>query len=467
MLKFKFSLVNFSAINSLTKKHLAKLLICFRRLFMKILNFIILALMQTNFIITSANFIFTSENNYTVPITGPINRPINKKYKFDATIISEINFRGGLTRIGISVAEMLEPYLKVNFVRAARSKMEIPDDIKPEVRAIFSSADKSPGAVSLFTDTFDNSKAHLTYNKVDSKIKIAYSMLESTRIPVSWVKTINRDFDAIAVPDQFLVKVYEDSGVNVPIFTVPIGMYLKDFLTFPVKSKKNKIFTFGVAATFIDRKNNSKLLSAFIEEFGNNSNFLLKIHGRGGDSPKYLEEIVKKLNIKNVKITQGAIAQDKYVDFLRSIDCYVYISKGEGFSLTPREAMALGIPCIITNNTAQTTICNSGLVEVVPSNIKEPFNLRGEFAGYCFDCQISAVRAALKKVYNNYQKYLSKSSLARKWAKQYDLNNISKYYVSLVKPKAVILGKRNIVTPSYLETNSKELYNKYLEIINN
>ena len=59
----------------------------------------------------------------------------------------------------------------------------------------------------------------------------------------------------------------------------------------------------------------------------------------------------------------------KYIEFISTFDCYVNLSKGEGFSIPPRESLALGIPCIISDNTAHKTICDSGLVLPVTSKI--------------------------------------------------------------------------------------------------
>ena len=382
-------------------------------------------------------------------------------YKYDLTIIGQLNYSGSLGRLGISIADCLSPYVKINYIRSSGSIKEANlEQLSLGLKNIILNTDNSPGKVTLVTEHLAHKVIRPLYKNIKSKIKIAYSMLESTHIPVDWVQTLNNDFDAVVVPDLFLVDVYKNSGVNIPIFVIPICMYLDDFFKKPIKKVPNSPFTFGTVATFIDRKNNHKLIQAFINEFGNNKNFCLKIHGRYGNN-KALKDKVKKLKLMNVKISEKPISQDKYLKFLETIDCYVYISKGEGFSLTPREAMAMGIPCILTDNSAQTTICRTGLVEVVPSFIKQPFYFSGKQCGFVFDCKINDVKKAMRKVYNKYDDYLKKAEISRGWVQAYTFSSLFKIFLNIVKPKRVILGHKDIITQDYLMTKSKLLYYKY------
>jgi len=159
----------------------------------------------------------------------------------------------------------------------------------------------------------------------------------------------------------------------------------------------------------------------------------------------------------------GKLSPDLYMDAQQQTDCFVYPSKGEGFSVQPREAMALGIPTIITNNTAQKTICNSGLVECVDSNIEKAayYQLWEAIIGNNFDCTVDDLANAMLKVYENYDHYLKQSEAARAWATGYKYENLKEKYLNMVKPKKILLGDKNEITDDYLMTNSKELYEKY------
>lgn len=386
--------------------------------------------------------------------------------KYDLTILGEVNYEGSLTRIGINLVENLRHDLKINYIRTPRGKGKLSfGRVSEKTKSIILNNERIPGKVVLLVETLNNPAVDI-YKKIRGKINIAYSMIESDQIPSKWVNRLNDYFDCVVVPDEYLVGVYKKSGVHIPIFVIPVPMNIDEFLNKPLKGYRGNPFTFGVSAIFVDRKNNKKLFNAFVKNYKNNKNFLLKIHGRYGTGNIYssLMRKINKFKISNVDIVSKPLSQEAYTKFLSSIDCYVCISKGEGFSMTPREAMALGIPCILSDNSAQSTICKSGLVEVVPSRIKRPFYSNRRQVGFCYDCSTFDVTKAMKKVYSNYNKYLKLSRKARKSAEYYSANNISRFFLSLVKPKRVTLGSQNIVTKSGLVTNSPGLYQKYLNL---
>jgi len=387
---------------------------------------------------------------------------------YDLTVVGTINQADGIGRQAAGLIDCLKSDLKINFVETRVSFFK---DVKDSVKKIALTSCEKPAPVSILEDILwvPNFPA---YEKVpNSPIKIAYSLWESTFIPQKWVNILNEHFDAVAVADSFLVEVYKDSGVTIPIFEVPLGIYIEDYLKTPPKKSRNKTFVFGSTVSFEKRKNQATLIKAFAKEFGNNKNVLLKLNGRYGEIES-LKKLVKSLNVKNVIISSLVLSNKLYDSFIRSFDCFVNISKGEGFSICPREALALGIPCIVTNNTAQKSICDTGFVCSVPAEIAEwpdyersglPFEENSRYYG----CTVEDVQAALRDVYDNYEIHLMKARQGREWVRQYLWKNLKATYINLIKPKKIILGDRNIVTDSYLMTNSPELYKKYCELYQN
>jgi glycosyltransferase involved in cell wall biosynthesis len=297
-------------------------------------------------------------------------------------------------------------------------------------------------------------------------------MFETSKISAAWVRTINRIFDAVIVPDQYLVKVYENSGVRKPIFVLPLGIYLDDFLRYKIKKKENNKFVFGCMANYDLRKNQMLLIQAFVQEFGNSKDVILKINGRSFDCAN-IHQYIKNQRYLNVYLSKENLSWQKYIEFMSTLDCYVNISKGEGFSIPPREALALKIPCILTNNTAQKTICNTGFVKSIDCDIFEQAKFSSDLfdpsedLGFFFNCKLQDVRKALREVYENYKEYKKKAKLGKEWVKQYRWQNLKDRYHNLFKPKKIILGNHNEVTENHLITNSKKLYNKYLSLQKN
>nr|NGX27250.1 hypothetical protein [Chlamydiota bacterium] len=190
---------------------------------------------------------------------------------------------------------------------------------------------------------------------------------------------------------------------------------------------------------------------------------LLRINSRYGEkevSDAIKQEIIKQ-NLENVIFTQSVLSQQEYLEVFKNIDCYVSPAKGEGFSIQPREAMALGIPVIATNNTGQRVICDSELVKVVSAPTEEPAILPWGKYGQYFNCNEEELADAMHEVKENYSAYLKRGGDSREWVKQYRYENLQSFYQMLIHPTNIQLGDENKILSNCLITNSRELYKKY------
>lgn len=377
------------------------------------------------------------------------------------TVIGEMNYWGSLTRASIGAIDILYKDFPINFIRTPRGDIAKINfkDISGHVKKIVKKSSKKYGKLILLCETLNNSSVIKEVKKLPKdSLKIAISVTEFSKISAKWVKIYNKYFDAILVADQFLIEIYKKSGINIPVFLFPNGTYTKGFLQAPVRYYTGeKPFTFGVSSTFIPRKNNEMLVMAFIKAFGNNPKFRLKICGRYGHTDS-VNKIIKKAQVNNISIIQKQLSQADYIKFMSSLDCYVSLSKGEGFSITPREAMLMKKPCILSNNTGHKTICDTGFVKVVESNKAEVVDGNN---GICYNCDIKDAIAALKDVYNNYSKYLLLTEEAKQWALQFDYYKQKNLYLGFIKPDKIIFSDKNVIKHNLIETNSRELYDKY------
>ncbi len=426
------------------------------------------------------------------------------RFKYDATLVGFVNSADGIGRHPILFKECLEKNVKMNFLSTRNIPAEIEDSQLGLARLDLANK-QDIGAVSILLDIIADKELNIYKKMPDSPIKIAYTMFESTAIPDNWVSILNNKFDMAIVPDQYLIEVYKNCGVQIPIFVLPLPLMLQKFLDSTSQVRDHKPFVFGMTGGFWKRKNHIHVLKAFAREFGNSQRVRLKLHGRFGKDEiiKELYDEIAKYQLTNVEVIVKPFTSDEYLNFFQSLDCYVLLSMGEGFSITPREALACGIPCILTDNTAQKTICNSGSVRVVRSEYLVPaiydchysnrvadqtldvadrslqisncdalvadedFLLRSGDIGYQFDCTLHDAREAMRDVYKNYSDYLEKASYGREWVKCYLKEKLIDKYVSVVKPETVILGKENIIGDKFLMTNSKKLYEKYKYILGN
>jgi glycosyltransferase involved in cell wall biosynthesis len=396
----------------------------------------------------------------------------------DVTIYGVINQADSIGRQPLDLINMLYDDVDINFIGKVISKNELNDKAKSVLR----NYNYKLGKVFIFDYVFNiwgeeqykfdrklyKFLAKINGIKREDQVWLAYSMFESDKISSFWVEELNKNYDAVVVPDANLIAIYENSGVKIPIFVVPLAVNYGKSLLMPLKDKANPVFTFADFSAMIDRKNTVKLLEAFKLAFGNRQDVRLLLSSRMSEDlqRQKIMDFIMVNQMNNVAYDISVKDSDAYNKLFEQVDCYVSLSKGEGFAVQPREAMARGIPVIVTDAVAQKTIANSGLVLPVNANIARPaFYYDGKaMMGNNFDVDVEVAAKTMLEMYNNYDHYLELSSRAREWANFYSYDNIKPLFVNLVKPKKVILGQENKVTKDYLETNSQELYKKYLQL---
>jgi glycosyltransferase involved in cell wall biosynthesis len=389
----------------------------------------------------------------------------------DVAIMGTVSFNDGIGRQTIGLIDCLRERYSVAYLRQGGFDRK---DLPKEVESIVNRKYTGTPAILIYEEALFFPTGAPFPKLPNAQVKIAYSMIESTKIPREWTKILNHEFDAVIVPDQFLVDVYRNCGVKIPIFVIPVGMYLEPFVQRSHLHEKpqNRPFTFGCLGTYLPRKNQIALLRAFAKAFGNDPNVQLVMNGRSAemDYLNILRGCERELDLRNVTIKRLPLKWKRYINKISSLDCYVSPSLGEGFSLQPREALALGIPCIVTDNTAQTTICKTGYVRAVPCRreIKaryKVFQSLPDDLGVQFECEVDELAQAMRDVYDNYETYALKAYEGRNWVNQYRYESLRALYETIVLPKKVVLGDCDRIEEGVIYTTSEFLKKKYESII--
>lgn len=391
------------------------------------------------------------------------------------TVVGVVNMADGLGRQGVELVDTLRKEVSIGFLHTAKPSYR---DVPLPVKKIIKNQYRPLGKIVIFEEcVWTPEKEHYKLLKspaCEDQIRFAYSMFESSEIPSEWVSVLNTFFDAVLVPDEYHVKVYQSCGVEVPIFVLPLGLNLQPFLGEEIKKKPHYPIVFGNMSACLKRKNQKLLVEAFYEAFGDTSKVHLRINSRYAQAEvaNDIRSFIKEKNLHNIVFTEERLDKENYLKAFKEIDCLVSISTGEGFSIQPREAMALGMPVIVSDNSAQKTICRTGLVKSVKSVLQQPaLRYWGTILkepiqyGYEYNCAKEDVVEALLDVYENYDVYLAKAERAKQWAKKYDYSEIRPYYLSLIRPHQVILSTKNKIGDNCLYTNSNKLYKKYKKLL--
>ena len=171
------------------------------------------------------------------------------------------------------------------------------------------------------------------------KKNIAIIPWETTVIPKSWVGKIN-GFDGLLVPCKQNAEDFKNSGVKVPIGLIHWGIDPNKF--YPLERPESKVFTFGTLGALSIRKGTDVLVQAFREEFPTEKDVKLIAKTSYNNYPFAIKD-------PRIEVQMTAVSNEELItNFYKKVDCFVFPTRGEGFGMTPLEAMATGIPAIVT-----------------------------------------------------------------------------------------------------------------------
>jgi glycosyltransferase involved in cell wall biosynthesis/FMN phosphatase YigB (HAD superfamily)/cellulose synthase/poly-beta-1,6-N-acetylglucosamine synthase-like glycosyltransferase len=176
-------------------------------------------------------------------------------------------------------------------------------------------------------------------------------------LPEQWVKDLAH-VDEAWVPTEYVRRVYVDSGVPAgKVFVVPNGVDTKTFhpQVAPMKLSTDKTFKFLFVGGTIIRKGPDVLLKAYLETFTAADDVCLVIKDFGGKSVYAGQTFEEKIraaqalpNAPQILYLNNELPPEALPGLYRACDCLVLPYRGEGYGLPVVEAMACGLPVMVT-----------------------------------------------------------------------------------------------------------------------
>jgi GT2 family glycosyltransferase len=200
-------------------------------------------------------------------------------------------------------------------------------------------------------------------------------------LPDEWVDGMKGAVDEMWVYTPWLKDCYIRSGLPAErVHVVPLGVDVDRFrpkgATYPFKTKKAFKFLFLGGA--LPRKGVDVLLNAYMSAFTSEDDVCLVIKGIGtetfyGHIPlhelivKVVEEARRDPTMPAIEYLDAALADDDIAAMYRACDALVHPYRGEGFGLPVAEAMATGLPVIVTGLGACTAFCDEQTAYLIPA----------------------------------------------------------------------------------------------------
>ncbi|HYZ41869.1 MAG TPA: glycosyltransferase, partial [Stellaceae bacterium] len=221
-------------------------------------------------------------------------------------------------------------------------------------------------------------------------LRLIHLAWEESALPAPLVDQINLHADGVLVPSQFSKSVIRNSGVRLPIAIIGHGVDHSGPLPRPIgdRAKRGPVthalpFTFLHVSSGLARKGIEELITAYCLAFSRHDPVLLVI--KTFDNPTNVIDIFVERLTGRCKFSPAiqVIAEElgrRELDFLyHSADAMILPSRGEGFNLPAAEAMARGLPVIVTRHSGHLDFCNDensclidGRYEFSTSHLKIP-----------------------------------------------------------------------------------------------
>lgn len=359
----------------------------------------------------------------------------------EVCVIGRTDFSTGIGAVAYAACELLSRYFPVSIFPTNSGVISGDFVVLPNGRRIPVCKDISQAKVYFYTDVLWNGEHDLNYTLVPRNgLRIAHIAYDSDELPAKWVEILNSTFDVAYFTSNHLEAIAVQSGVKIPVGTLPVGLESESLLARPFIYNKDKV-VFGSVAAFHQRKGVDVLVEAFLQEFKEEDGVELYLHSNLaiGDTYDKIIEQLKAYQATNVFISHENLSVSAKTALLERFDIFVNCSKGEGYSIGPREAQSLGKMLVLSDLGPHQDMFGVPGCYSIDTTIASPARypeIDNQIFGKQYAVSVSDVREKLREAYGFYKdgKSLGTAMARRARAHNFSFDRLAIDYARAVSP---------------------------------
>lgn len=266
-------------------------------------------------------------------------------------VIGRTRFDTGIGAFSHAACELLSRHVPVCIIPTDRAPDDTDDAVLPSGRRIPVCTDPSSVAIFFYADVLFNGARDFNLSRMPGHgLHIAHFCFDSDELPNEWVYRLNQHFELAYVPTESQRDLAIRSGVRTPVGVLPIGLPLEGLLSRTPKVPGPTI-RFGTITAFHERKELETLVNAFLIAFDDRDDVELVIHSNlaFGDVHDRVQALAARTSGPRVLVDHSDLTPPQRDALLATFDVFVNCSRGEGYSIGAREALAVGA-CLVLSD---------------------------------------------------------------------------------------------------------------------
>lgn len=238
--------------------------------------------------------------------------------------------------------------------------------------------------------------------------RLAMLFWEESLLPQAMTATLNENFEAVLVPTAFVGKALVDSGVSIPIINAGYAPDLAPFYRVGAqraRRQQGQLFSFLHLSSCFPRKGADLLIAAFAAAFRKSDDVRLVIKTFPNPHNDIIEQVARLRtadpDIADIVVINQDYDNDELLKLFYDADAMVLPTRGEGFNLPAAEAMAAGIPVVVTGHGGHLDFVNARNSRLVAFDFEQSRSHVAGSASVWAEPDVADLTLAFRELYDD------------------------------------------------------------------